>query len=60
MNKKTMWYKATKKPITIEYREVVGKEFIKTIEGVMEANEDIDYIIKGIIPCLYFFTHKNT
>jgi len=53
MSKKVKWYKALKKPIIVEFREVVGEEErIKTKEGVLISTSE-DFIIKGIKGELY-------
>ena len=45
---KHIWRKARKKPIVVEFREVDGKEQIETREGVLTANQEEDYIIRGV------------
>jgi len=49
MSKKTVWRKAIKKPIIIEFREVKGEvEKIKTEEGILLAIPEEDFIIRGV------------
>ncbi len=44
----TEWMKCRKKPIEVEYREVIGeKEEIETREGKLFGYKDQDYIIRG-------------
>ncbi len=45
---KHIWRKARKKPIVVEFREVDGKEQIETREGILTANQEKDYIIRGV------------
>ena len=45
---KHIWRKARKKPIVVEFREVDGKEQIETREGILTANQEEDYIIRGV------------
>ena len=45
---KHIWRKARKKPIIVEFREVDGREQIETREGVLTANQEEDYIIRGV------------
>lgn len=43
------WRKARKKPIVVEFREVIGeREMIGTREGVLTAIRNRDFIIRGI------------
>jgi len=44
----SVWKKARKKPITIEFREVNKIERIKTREGELTAYPQRDYIIRGV------------
>ena len=47
---RTIWKKARKKPIVIEYREITGygAEVIQTREGILLGYPDKDFIIRGI------------
>ena len=48
------WKRARKRPVVIEYREVIGDvEEIHTREGVLKGYKDLDYIIKGVEGELY-------
>jgi hypothetical protein len=57
----TEWKKATKKPVTIEYREptpnteLIGLKYeaIKTLEGTVCAFPGKDFVIKGVKGELY-------
>ncbi len=45
----TEWKKARKKPVVIEFREVVGeREIIETREGKLTAIRGRDFIIRGV------------
>jgi hypothetical protein len=45
----SVWKKARKKPIIVEFREVVRPyELIETLEGTLAADPEKDYIIKGV------------
>lgn len=52
MNKVVKWRKARKKPVIVEYREVIpneeGYELIHTKEGTLKAYVNKDYVIKGV------------
>ena len=49
-----VWKKARKKPVIIEFRAVKGsKEFVETWNGVVTANANSDYIVKGVSGELY-------
>ena len=48
-----IWFKATKKPITVEVTAVTETCLIKTLEGNMIATEGKDCIIKGVNGELY-------
>ncbi len=49
MNEKTVWRKARKKPVIVEFREVKGEvEKIETREGVLYAFPEVDFIIRGV------------
>ncbi|RKY40689.1 MAG: hypothetical protein DRP85_08140 [Candidatus Makaraimicrobium thalassicum] len=50
---KHVWRKARKKPVTVEFREVIGEEQIRTREGVLIAKQGEDYIIRGVDGELY-------
>lgn len=52
-----MWKKARKKPVVIEFREVIPngisldsvlREEIETREGMLFGYADLDYIIRGV------------
>lgn len=47
------WKLCKKRPITVEYREVKGKEKIKTREGTLYAYQGKDYIIRGVSGEIY-------
>lgn len=49
MSEEPVWKKARKKPVVIEYREVVGdKEEIETREGKLYGYAGQDFIIRGV------------
>lgn len=43
-----MLFKAIKKPIPITVEEITENKDIETLEGVLHANADLDYIIHGV------------
>jgi hypothetical protein len=54
MDNKIVWQKAKKKPVVIEFREVIGeKEEIHTREGTLYGYGGKDVIIKGVQGELY-------
>lgn len=64
--KQTIWGKAKKKPVVIQFREVIpnnrdmdsGKPFeqIQTREGVLRGYPDKDFVIKGVEGEIYPIT----
>jgi hypothetical protein len=49
-----IWRKAVKKPVVVEFREVIGRiEIIKTLEGKLVAKKNRDYVMKGVEGELY-------
>ena len=48
------WKKARKKPIEVEFREVIGNlEIIATLEGELYARKGKHYIMRGVKGELY-------
>jgi len=49
-----VWKKARKKPIVVDFREVIGdEEVIDTKEGILVAKRGRDYIVRGVEGELY-------
>lgn len=43
------WKKARKKPVVIQFREVIGEfEQVQTREGILKGFKGKDFIIKGV------------
>jgi len=55
----TAWRKARKKPVIIEFREVIGEcELVHTKEGILTAVKQRDFVIKGVEGELYPITKE--
>ena len=59
----SVWKKARKKPVVVEYREVQGdQEIVETLHGLVKANKLTDYVVKtiqgDIYPCDKLLFHK--
>lgn len=53
------WRKATKKAVTISFREVRGlTEEIETREGILIAHAEKDFVIRGVEGELYPITKR--